>query len=176
MGDLNPTQSGLTVKICDGDSDEKVAVTTVKPSSSEAGLAVREVQRGQQTAADSIPVTMATDQDPIDISIPRDLVANSYLQISGNTIENAIISAGGSGVFLDVATLTFASNRNCQVIVRAEAGGPVKLVIDLDGNAPFQHLVFQSFLLQDNANNPWTAQLDSSNATVDITITAYIKT
>jgi len=178
MADLNPTETGLTVKICDGDSNEKVAVITSDPGASEVGLVVREAARGSQDSANSIPVVIANDQEPIDVALvgDRDDIVNQETLISLTTTETTILTAGAGGVFHDIMTITVTGNRDVGITFRDSTGGTIKLVINLDQNAPFVHMAFSGALIQTTAANNWTAQLDASNATVAITITAIGRT
>lgn len=68
MADINRTEAGLPIAVTDGTSDEVASVTTSTPSSSNPALNVREVERGQNTAANSIPVVLASDQSSLPVT------------------------------------------------------------------------------------------------------------
>ncbi|MHA1950099.1 MAG: hypothetical protein ACW99G_01155 [Candidatus Thorarchaeota archaeon] len=178
MADIDPTESGLTVKICDGTANEMVSVLTTDPSASEPGLIVRETARGSQDSANSIPVVIANDQEPIDVALvgDRDDIVNQETLISTTTAETTILTAGAGGVFHDIMTITITGNRDVGITFRDATAGTIKLVINLDQNAPFVHLPFSGALVQTTAANNWTAQLDASNAVVAITVTAIGRT
>lgn len=67
MSDLGKIATAEPVILTDGIS-QQVALTTALPASSAVGMAVREVSQGQQTAANSHPVVLASDQSPIAVS------------------------------------------------------------------------------------------------------------
>lgn len=64
MADLTRLQNSQPVQITD-DSTQVAVLTTTVPGSTVVALAIREVQRGQQTSANSMPVVLASDQTAV---------------------------------------------------------------------------------------------------------------
>jgi hypothetical protein len=88
MADINQTEAGQSVFIVDGGTNEKAAVVTATPSSGEAAIAVREVERGQGTSAASIPVVLASDQSDLNV------VTNTEYA------EDSVHTSGDVGMFV----------------------------------------------------------------------------
>jgi hypothetical protein len=148
MGDINLTEAGLPVFITDGTTDEKAAVLTVSPSSGSAGLAVREVQRGQQPMSESIPVVISSNQSQVPVSTNIEY-AEDAAHVSGdvgafvmgvrNDSATSLTSANGdySPISVDAAGRMFvvqptASALNAQVVGEVahdavDSGNPVKV-------------------------------------------------
>lgn len=101
----------------------------------------------------------------------RDLKVQQYTQIT-NTTETTILSAGGSGVLLDLTFLRITNKSNVPVVVslRDATGGTIidKINLCAKGGVTEPH---DETYLQTTANNNWTAQLDVT-ATVDIKVHA----
>jgi hypothetical protein len=68
MGDLTRIDQAQAIEITDGVS-QTATIATGLPGGSVAGLVVREAAQGQQTAANSRPVVIASDQSDINVDI-----------------------------------------------------------------------------------------------------------
>ena len=107
MADVNPTETGLTVKICDGTASEMVAVLTTTPSSSEAALVVREVERAAEYAEDSVHTDGDTGQ--FVLTVRNDTLATlvdtdgDYAPLQVNGSGALYVDINGSG---DVSVAT----------------------------------------------------------------------
>lgn len=147
MPDINQTQAGLAVFISDGDASQKAGVVTTTPSASDPALEVREVARGQQTATNSIPVVLASDQTAIPSNAEK---VEDNAHVSGDTgifilgVRNDVggsarTSANGdySPISVDsngrlIVAQTTASQLNASVIGNTahdsvDSGNPVKV-------------------------------------------------
>lgn len=131
MADLTRIDASGTVEITDGIS-QSAAVKTTTPSASDGGLVVREAQRGQQTAANSIPVVMASNQSPIPITVSS---SGSSSDGTGRLRTSALyrifqydFSQGDNRVFWDTSTATggtstFVANENAMSLNTTTSNG-----------------------------------------------------
>jgi len=99
---------------------------------------------------------------------PRDLIVDNQIELT-TTVETTLLSAGGPGIFLDIASITYEIvDDTTTIIIRDTPGGANKIVLTGESNTT-NHIKFDPLLKQSAANNNWTAQLTTSNS-VNITV------
>lgn len=86
MSDLNKIQSAQTIIVTDGLTQEAVLGSSI-PVGTEVALLVRDACVGQQTAANSRPVVIASDQSAI--TVAQATAANLNAQVQGNVASGA---------------------------------------------------------------------------------------
>jgi hypothetical protein len=108
---------------------------------------------------------------PVDQNV-RDNIADAE-QSYTTTTEAAVLSAAGSGVFLDLKEIliTNTSASNVTVSIRDATTGTIRRRFRCPANET-RGIVFSTPLRQTTANNPWTAQLSDALSTVYVAMTA----
>lgn len=135
---------------------------------------------GQQAKSNSLPVTIASDQDSITVTPypDRSSITKQYT-VLGNTSETTILSAAGSGVYHDINTIVVVFEEDVQdgilIDIRDSTGGSIVMTISAQGiDADAAGTTIFNFPVtfpQTTANNNWTAQLRSSPGRDDVFIT-----
>lgn len=100
----------------------------------------------------------------------RDLNSTAALTLSATTTETTLISAGGSGVFLDLQVLLIlnTSATAVRVDIRDATGGTVRLAVYIPAGDSRGFILPGITWPQTTANNNWTAQCSASLSDIRI--------
>jgi hypothetical protein len=99
---------------------------------------------------------------------PRDLIVDNQVELT-TTGETTLLASGGTGIFHDIASITYEIIDDATtIIIRDVPGGASKIVLTGEANTT-HHIKFDPLLKQSIANSNWTAQLTTANS-VNITI------
>jgi hypothetical protein len=104
---------------------------------------------------------------------PRDLIVNNYVELS-DTTETVLLTAGETGVFHDISSITYRiTSGTTTIVIRDTPGGAAKLTLTGAADTTNQ-FKFDPPLKQTTSNSNWTAQLNEAN-TANITVVGVKK-
>lgn len=107
MGDLTELQQAITVEITDLTGTDAAKINTSLPAAADPGLTVREVRQGQTTMANSVPVTIASNQDSITVDAGAEKTEDS-VHSSGDTGNFVLAVRNDTAVVLTSTDLDYS--------------------------------------------------------------------
>jgi hypothetical protein len=103
----------------------------------------------------------------------RELKTKNFITLTSSTTETTLLSAGGSGVFLDITSITFTNTSAtvCEVELREATAGSAVHSFEVPPTDS-RGITVTDPIIQTTANNNWTAKCITSVASIKIQVNA----